>query len=259
MKIKLHNESFGEGQPVVILHGLLGSSKNWKSFARILANHFKVIILDLRNHGKSDHVDSMTYKDMAGDISNFLKDHGLGDINLIGHSMGGKTAMVFALTNPEVVKRLVVLDIAPVSYRNDYHSLLQTLQELPLENLTSRKHADDILAVKIPDTSLRSFLLQNLVQVDDNYRWRINIEAIKGHMDEISGFPLSNSIVPFPGPALFIGGKDSSYMLPEHHPVIRTYFSNSNLEFIDNAGHWLHIDQPETVLEKIRLYFQKKD
>ena len=256
MTIKLHFESQGHGEPVLILHGLFGSGSNWKSFARKLADDFHVITVDLRNHGKSAHSQTMTYREMAMDIQHIMGKLDIREISLIGHSMGGKAAMVYSLICSQMLDRLIVLDIAPVQYKNTINSLLENLEELPLNKLSGRKEADKLLSGKIPFTSLRLFLLQNLVQDDKHYRWRFNLESIKQNTDELSGFPELDSSEPYHGPALFIAGTESPYIREEHLPAINKYFPRAEIHYINNAGHWLHIDQPEKLLEKIRSFLQ---
>ena len=256
MSVKLHYQSYGEGEPVLILHGLFGSGRNWSAFARKLAEHYHVITVDLRNHGNSEHADSMTYTEMAADIREVLELCGLEQARLIGHSMGGKVAMTFALYHTALVEQLVILDIAPVSYRNNFRKILESLETIPLTELNSRKQADELLAAEINDTSLRLFLLTNLMKVNGDFRWRVNLSALKNNLAAIGEFPQPDAAGPHTGPTLFLGGRDSGYLKQDHLPVIKQYFTNADVDYVDNAGHWLHIDQPETVLDRITTFFQ---
>ena len=256
MPVKLHYQSHGRGEPVLILHGLFGSGRNWTAFARKLAEQYHVINIDLRNHGSSEHADSMTYSEMAADIRQLLELCGLERASLIGHSMGGKVAMTFALYHTMLVNRLVILDIAPVAYRNNFRAILESLDALPLTELNSRKHADDLLAADINDTSLRLFLLTNLVKVNGNFRWRLNLAALKNNLASIGEFPQPHTVEPHAGPTLFLGGTDSGYLTPEHQQVIKQYFTNAAVDYVDDAGHWLHIDQPDVVLDRITAFFR---
>ena len=251
MSVKLHFKSYGKGQPILILHGLFGSGRNWTAFARKLAGHYRVITIDVRNHGDSGHADSMTYPEMALDVRNVLDECELERASVIGHSMGGKVAMAFALCYGARVDRLTVLDIAPVSYKNSFRTIIESLQGLPLPCLNDRKHADELLAERINDTSLRLFLLQNLVKVDGDYRWRVNLAALKSNLDDIGGFPGFEAVRPHAGPTLFLGGKNSTHLHTQHIPVIKQYFTNALVDYIENAGHWLHVDQPGIVLDRI--------
>lgn len=254
--VKLHYQTYGAGPPVVILHGLFGSSRNWTTFARRLAERFFVITMDLRNHGASGHADRMTYPDMAADIRKVLDECRLQQASFIGHSLGGKVAMAFALVYPTMVKRLIVLDIAPLVYRNNFLPLLESLESLPLSELRGRKHADALLSTSITDRPLRQFLLTNLVKVDNSYRWRVNLAALKQNLSGISGFPDLETVDPYTGPALFLGGADSSYLRPEHTPVINRYFTDARIDHVENAGHWLHVDQPVQVLDRVMAFLR---
>ena len=251
MTINLHYQSYGQGKPVLLLHGLFGSSRNWTVFARKLAQHCQVLTVDLRNHGNSGHAATMSYTEMAADIQQFLQSHGYNQASIIGHSMGGKVAMTFALTYQSMIDRLVVLDTAPVTYRNNFHSLINSLEALPLTEITGRKHADELLAWTITDSQLRLFLLQNLIQDSAGYRWRINLPALKHGLAELGHFPAFTDANPHAGPSLFLGGSDSEYLQPRHHEAIVRYFRNAQIHTVNNAGHWLHIDQPGAVLERI--------
>jgi len=256
MSVTLHYQSYGLGKPVLILHGLFGSSRNWSVFARNLADYHQVITVDLRNHGNSGHADAMTYTDMALDIRHVLEECRLERASIIGHSLGGKVAMTFALCYGELLEHLVILDIAPISYKNSFRSIIETLESLPLANLNSRKHADALLAEKITDNSLRLFLLQNLIKVNDDFRWRINLASLKNNLAMISDFPEFKKGRCHSGPTLFLGGKQSSYLLPEHVPLINRYFTDATVDYVENAGHWMHIDQPRIVLDRITRFFQ---
>lgn len=251
MPLKLHYESHGRGEPVLILHGLFGSSRNWTVFAGKLAEHYHVITIDLRNHGNSGHADEMTYFDMALDVRNLLQECRLERASIIGHSMGGKVAMTFALQYPSLVDQLIILDIAPVSYQRSFELIIESLESLPLAGLKDRRDADKLLAGKITVSPLRHFLLQNLVKVRDEYRWRINLAVLKNNLDQIGGFPSPALFHPYTGRTLFLGGTNSTSLLPEHIPVINRYFTHARIDYVDDAGHWLHIDQPDDVLDRI--------
>lgn len=240
----------------MILHGLFGSSRNWTTFARQLALRHSVVAVDLRNHGSSGHADSMTYPAMAADIRTVLDECSLERASFIGHSLGGKVAMTFALTYSTMVERLIVLDIAPVPYQNQFQTLIGSLESLPLSELRDRKHADELLSARITDRPLRQFLLTNLVKVDNTFRWRVNLAALKQNLSGIGGFPELESVQPFTGPALFLGGGDSPYLLPEHIPIINRYFPDARIDYIEKAGHWLQIDQPGRVLERVMTFLQ---
>ena len=256
MTVVLHYQSYGQGQPVVILHGMFGSSRNWSVFARKLARHYLVLTVDLRNHGQSGHAETMSYAEMAGDIRQFLADRGFEQASLIGHSMGGKVAMTFALMYPSMLGKLAVLDIAPVGYRTEFHTLLDSMAALPLQELNSRRQADELLGSTITDRQLRQFLLQNLVQDAAGFRWRINLAALRDGLPDVSGFPTFPAGSRHTGPTLFLGGSDSRHLQPDYQTAIHGYFSDARIHMIEDAGHWLHIDQPEAVLKQIVSFFR---
>jgi len=244
--------------PVIIIPGLFGSISNWRGFAKTLASDFPVIVIDQRNHGGSPHADSNTYFDMANDLLELIDEHGFEKVILCGHSMGGKTAMVFSLLHPTRVDKLAVLDIAPVVYKHSHAPFLKALLEINLSELASRSAADRALQTAIPDTNTRLFLLQNLVGSPNSYRWRINIPVLLHEMHTIGGFPVSeleqrtNS-----AKALIINGELSDFVLPEHHKVIRNFFPSVCFDSVFNAGHWLHIEQPQAVISSLIKFFKK--
>lgn len=249
-RIELQYEAFGEEQalPLVILHGFLASSRNWRQIAKRLSSHFRVYVPDQRNHGVSPHAEAMDYPLMADDLAAFMDRHGLVSAHLLGHSMGGKTAMWFALNYPDRVSRLLVADIAPVVYQHSFDHIIEALIDLPLASLSNRKQADDFLARAIPDSSFRQFLLQNLILREGHYAWRINLEYCKRAAHHIVGFPRVEGLTGFAGEALFIAGENSNYFRPE---AIHALFPFASVERIENAGHWLHAEQPEQFAEVV--------
>jgi len=254
LPVRLHYRVYGRGAPVLILHGLFGSNRNWSGIARELAEHYQAVTVDLRNHGDSGHAASMGYAEMADDIRGILQRCGLERAHLIGHSLGGKVAMAFALLQPACVDDLIVLDIAPVSYANRMTDLVSAMARLKLHDLSNRAQADRLLETDIPDDTLRRFLLQNLVRTDAGYRWRINLDAITSCLDTISGFPAFGGGIEYRGRTLFLHGGASGYVRPEHHAGIRRYFPDARIECVPDAGHWLHADQPRLVLQRLREF-----
>ena len=236
----------GEGKsPLVIMHGLFGSGRNWQGIAKQLSNRFTVFTLDLRNHGSSQHTDEMDYSSMAGDVVEFLESQGLADAAILGHSMGGKVAMSLALSHPDRVKNLIIVDIAPVSYQHNFDDILQALKSVPVEKISSRKQADDYLAKKIDVLSLRQFLLQNLVPVPSGgFKWRVNLKSIENNMDAIMGFPTEESRAVFVHPTLFINGEKSTYLSAKYQLVALEMFPNAVVQTVANAGHWPHVESP---------------
>ena len=254
MPAKLHYNTTGKGEPILILHGLFGSLRNWHSIAKILAEEYQVITPDLRNHGQSEHADSMTYTEMAEDVLYLIKELSFENISLIGHSMGGKVAMVNALLHPSLIEKLIVLDIAPVSYVHRYGKLFQAMQDLPLDQVKNRIEAGTILNNQLNDTFLSQFLLQNLNRDENGFQWRLNLPAILNNIEFISGFPDIGTDIKYDKPALFLGGKNSHFIQADYHRTIRGYFPRVEIELIENAGHMLHIEQPEVVVDRIRRF-----
>jgi len=258
MPVKLHFQTLGTGTPVLILHGLFGSLGNWRMLAKHLSASHRVITVDLRNHGKSAHAGSMTYVEMAEDVLHLITDQALQNTILIGHSMGGKTVMTAALMQPELIDRIIVMDIAPVSYKHRYGKLFTAMRDLPLHSIKNRTGAEKMLDALINDPELARFLLQNLVRTGNGFAWRLNLPALRNNIEHISGFPDLGPRAQYRKPALFLGGVNSYFIQPEHHPVIRDYFPKAEIESVEKAGHMLHIEQPEIVLDKIRRFINQE-
>lgn len=253
--MELHLRRQGGGAPLVLLHGLFGSNENLGGVARALADEFAVHALDLRNHGRSPHGDAMDYATMAGDVRDTLEALGLERAAVLGHSLGGKTAMELALSSPERVERLVVADIAPVAYDRRHDQELEALHALELDGLRSRKDADAALADVIPSTAVRQFLLKNLVRADGGFAWRIPLDTIYAEYEHIAAAPPSSG--PFEGPALFIRGGASDYLPDAAGPAIRERFPNARIETIPGAAHWVHVDAPEAFVELVREFLKE--
>lgn len=254
MNITLNYETFGDGKPVIMLHGLFGSARNLRGLSKKLAENHQVFSLDLRNHGESGHHASMTYAEMAADLARFIEELNTGPVSIVGHSMGGKAAMAFCLENNCEIERLVIMDIAPVQYWNNFRAIVNALLSLQLESVTSRKQAHELLADAIPDNNMRLFLLQNLLKGPDGFYWRINLQSISDSLTDIGAFPDFPDETAYRGPTLFLNGAQSDYILPEHHAQIRDLFPEATFQNIADAGHWLHADQPDRVSEAI-LHF----
>ncbi len=240
----LHYQRQGEGPALIIIHGLFGSARNWRSLAKRYADRFDVIAVDLRNHGESFHAPDMSYPTMARDLLDLMDALGLEQAHLLGHSMGGKTAMSFAHLWPDRLKRMVVADIAPVAYGHSYDGIIDPVMALDLERIRSRRDADEQLRTAIPDDAVRLFLLQSLVQDGEGWRWQINWPAIRGNIDRITGFPPIDDWC-IETPSLFLRGGFSDYLRDEFWPLIQAHFRHPRLETIVRAGHWLHAEQPD--------------
>lgn len=254
MSITLAAAEYGEGKPVAILHGLFGSACNWAGIARRLAQHYRVIAFDLRNHGASPWADTMGYAEMAGDVRAAMSARGHRDFALIGHSMGGKAAMAAALATPGVVDRLVVVDIAPVVYPASPLAYAQAMRGLDLGAITRRSDADKALAGAIPNPAERAFLLQNLVLGDGPPRWQLNLPAIEAALPVLSGFPNPPAGTVYSRPALFIAGKKSDYIRSEYEADIGRFFPNVRVVRIAGAGHWVQAERPDAFLTAIEPF-----
>lgn len=252
MTVRLAAVEYGAGPPVAILHGLFGSGRNWATIARRLAARHRVIALDLRNHGASPWAESMDYGEMAADVLATLAALGCPRAALIGHSMGGKTAMIAALADPATVERLVVVDIAPVVYQPHHLGLVQAMRALDLTAIGRRAEADRRLAAAVPDPAERGFLLQNLIfESGEPPRWRINLDAIERELPALGDFPAPPADAAYRGPALFVAGSRSDYVLPADEPEIRRLFPRARLVRIAEAGHWVHAEQPQALLDAL--------
>jgi len=224
---------------LLIVHGLYGSARNWGVIAKRLSDTRRVIAVDMRNHGASDWTESHSYPEMAADLAEVIAAHG-GRADVLGHSMGGKAAMVLAVSQPELVSSLIVADIAPVAYTHSQIQYARAMAELDLRGITTRKEADTRLAETVPEPAIRAFLLQSL-DVSAR-RWRLNLDILARDMDQIVGFvPLQGA---YEGPAVFLSGGASDYVLPEHRPNIRAHFPKARFAKIPGAGHWLHAEKP---------------
>ena len=254
MAVRLEAVEYGEGPPLAILHGLFGSGRNWAGVAQRLAAHHRVIALDLRNHGASPWADTMDYAEMAEDVRATLHASGHRRFAVLGHSLGGKIAMVLALAHGAEVARLVVVDIAPTAYRPCHLGYVRAMRTLDLGAIKRRAEADARLAPAVGDAAERGFLLQNLVLDGGEARWRLNLEAIERAMPRLAGFPALPPGAAYPGPALFVAGGRSDYLRPEHEPEIRRLFPNARIARIADAGHWLHVEQPQAFLDIVKPF-----
>jgi pimeloyl-ACP methyl ester carboxylesterase len=258
------------GPRVVFVHGLFGQGKNWTTIARGLSDRHRVTLLDLPNHGHSPWTDRVDYLDMAELVATELEH--LGEpVTLVGHSMGGKVAMQLALRRPELLRALVVVDVAPVSYpptggRTDdpdeeaspFAAYIEAMRAMDLDAVQTRDDADAALRTAVPSRMVRSFLLQSLVRegsgADGGWRWRLNLELLERDLGELRGFPDPPPGASFDGPVLWIAGANSAYVLPGDRPHMDALFPATRLVRIKNAGHWVHSEQPEIFLETLRRF-----
>lgn len=249
--MNLHFEKYGEqGQALIILHGLFGSADNWSSLGKQLGRNFNVYLVDQRNHGKSPHDDEWTYKAMAADIKEFIAQQQIDSPIILGHSMGGKTAMEFAATYSDALSKLIVADIAPKYYPVHHRTIIDGLLAVDANPVSSRKEADAILADFIPELPVRQFLLKNLVRNDEGgFNWRMNLPVIDQNIENV-GYTLPDG-VQLDVATLFVRGANSNYIDEEAEKKIDLHFTNYQLETIENAGHWVHAEKPKEFLEMI--------
>ncbi len=257
--MELFFRKYGEGPPLIILHGLYGSSDNWVSIGRKLAENFEVFLIDQRNHGRSPHSSEHNYQILKEDLIGFMNKQSIEKAIIIGHSMGGKMAMFFAADYPERISHLIVADISPRSYKTTnsaqllaHNTIIKAMYNIDIYGITSREDIDIILAKSIPEPRIRQFLLKNIKRSKDNeYSWSLNIKTIKNELvnimdglnenqTEITGFPI-----------LFLKGENSDYILKEDEKIIQKIFPYADLETIPNTGHWMHAEQPEIFIKKI--------
>lgn len=236
---------------LVIAHGLYGSGRNWGVIARRLADHRNVIAVDMRNHGDSPRFPTQSYPEMAADLAEVIESLG-PPVDLLGHSMGGKAAMVLALTRPDLIRRLVVADIAPVAYDHDQSRNGAAMAALDLSRIASRAGADAALARQIDDPALRAFFLQSLDLRAHPPRWKLNLPVLMAEMPKIVGWPGTQGR--FDRPALFLTGASSHYVLPEHRETIRALFPKARFAKIPEAGHWLHAEKPRAFEDTVRVF-----
>jgi esterase len=254
--MNLHFEAVGKGRPLIILHGLLGSADNWRLMSRRLGAHYKVLAVDLRNHGRSPHSDIFDYDVMTADLREFMEQQALRRIMLLGHSIGGKVAMQFAIDYSERVDRLVIVDIGPKPYEPSQRYILEALRSLDLTRCKSFADVDAALAAEVSGESLRQFLLKNLAR-DENgrLRWKVHLEAIYRNYDK-----LARGLAPgrtFDKPTLFIRGGRSNYIEDDDAPLIRQIFPGAEIATLPDAGHWVHVDVPEEFFQTVLNFLTK--
>jgi pimeloyl-ACP methyl ester carboxylesterase len=253
--MELNFKSFGEGEPVLIIHGLFGMLDNWQTFARKLSDEFQVFIIDLPNHGRSPELFPVNYPIMSEVLKEFMESQWLHSAHIIGHSMGGKVGMQLALDHPEFVSKLVVVDIAPTAYNGGHEEILSAMEGLSPDELNNRSEAKKSLIGKLKHEAVVDFLMKNLSRTrTGGYQWKFSLENLKrAYTDILQPIHSDNE---YEGPVLFVKGGSSQYINNEHLEVINRYFPEYRLETIENAGHWVHADQPEALLHLIRTFLR---
>ena len=253
--MELNYKEFGQGEPIIILHGLFGTLDNWQTLAKKLAEEYTVYIIDQRNHGRSPHAEDFNYKVMAEDLQIFMESNWIHSARIIGHSMGGKTAMQFALDYPDMVEKLVIVDIANQSYQGGHEIIFEALLNLDLEKIKDRKEADAILSEKIEEYGVRQFLLKNLTRSKSGgYQWKMNLPVIHENYQAILNKIESEDV--FEEATLFVRGGLSKYITNENFTFTQQFFPNSKLISIENVGHWVHAEAPKQLLEQLNMFLK---
>lgn len=257
--MNLNFKIYGSGDPIIILHGYMGSLDNWQTFAKALSEDYMVITVDQRNHGKSFHSEEFSLELMAEDLKALMESEWIHEAVIMGHSMGGKTAMTFAMMYPDIVEKLIVLDIAPKQYERGHDIILQALNEVPIDEVISRNQVSDVLTKYIDDAGVRLFLMKNLKRKPktsghQGYEWKVNLpvltEQYPAILEQIKGDP-------FEEPTLFIRGEKSKYIVDDDMDLITSLFPQSKLETVADAGHWVHAEQPKALLQLVREFLAR--
>ncbi|WP_417535312.1 alpha/beta fold hydrolase [Methylophaga sp.] len=252
--MKLHYQESGEGKPLIIIHGLFGSADNWRSMAKYFSRFYRVISVDLRNHGRSPHSDEQNFTVMADDIHELCEAMELGQVSILGHSLGGKVAMMFAAMYPQLVSKLIVVDISPRQYFSAHTPLMDAMMALNLSQFTRRGEIDDALAQSIPDKAVRQFLLMNLSSEDETFQWRINLSALKANYSELMAAVCED--ITFTMPSLFVYGELSDYVTEEDRQQISSQFVHAEFNGIEKAGHWVQAERPQQFKKVVEEFLQ---
>lgn len=255
--MKLYSQILGEGQPFIILHGFLGMSDNWKTLGTEFSGAgFQVHLVDQRNHGRSFHDEEFNYEVLAKDLKDYCDQHYLENIILLGHSMGGKTAMLFSTLYPELVSKLIVADISPRFYPVHHDTILNGLSALDFSKIKSRGEADEALSKYISEVGIRLFLLKNLYWIHKGQlAFRMNLDVLKDNVHEVGeALPMHSK---FEKPTLFLRGDKSEYVMPNDEALIKQHFPLAEIATINNAGHWLHAENPTDFYEAVIKFVTK--
>jgi pimeloyl-ACP methyl ester carboxylesterase len=251
-KGKFFYHKLGHGQPFIVLHGLFGSSDNWKTIGNYLSQRYEVFLIDIRNHGHSFHSDEFSYPVLANDIKEFIWEKNLEKVILMGHSMGGKVAMTYALENHVCIDKLIIVDVAPKYYAPHHQKYIDAFCSIDLKKVKSRKEVEEHFFERVSDMGERRLLLKNLYWTeDDRLAWRLNIDAISNNLEEMCKGQDVEKAIPFTKPSLFIKGEKSKYVSENDTALIKKLFPTSIIKIIPNAGHWVHAEKPKEFIEAI--------
>jgi esterase len=268
MKQALHYRKMGQGEPLIILHGMYGSSDNWFTVGKALSEIYEVYLLDQRNHGRSPHDPDLSYPILRDDLRDFLDQHDLWKVSIIGHSMGGKAAIFFAAAYPHRVNKLIIVDISPMSYKNllnpselviSHLNIIQSLLALNLDEINSRTEADSQLAETIKSVPVRQFLLKNLIRnKEGKFEWTLNLKALQkalpAMIDGINLKAVEDGLRITGFPVLFIRGGDSDYIKEDDEIFIRKLFPEAAIKTIQGAGHWVHSEKTEEFIQEVKKF-----
>lgn len=254
--MELNHKTFGAGDPIIILHGLFGTLDNWQTVAKKLAEHYMVYIVDQRNHGRSAHVEGQNYKLMAEDLADFMEDNWMHNAHIIGHSMGGKTAMQFAADYPDMLNKLVVVDIAPKAYEGGHQTIFDALLSVDMEQVQTRKEVEEQLSKYIEDAGVRLFLMKNLSRKKEGgFQWKMNLQEIYiNYSNILDNIEMEDSVK---NESLFINGGKSNYVNEADQIEIQKLFPAASFETIENAGHWVHAEQPKALIEHVLKFLSQ--
>ena len=253
--MELHYRTLGEGPPLLILHGIFGTSDNWQTFGKQLAHDYQVFLIDQRNHGLSPHSDDFSYPLMAEDLHEFIQQHRLENPIILGHSMGGKAAMFYAVAHPEAFDKLLVVDIAPRAYPVHHQHILDAMDAVDLTTAGSRSEVEEQMKPYLPDRGVRQFLMKNLTREDDNtFTWKLNLASLRENIDKVGAAVESST--PVEKPVLFIRGAKSDYIRPEDETLIHQIFPQARVTTINDAGHWVHAEQPDALYDEVMRFLQ---
>ena len=251
--MQLNYKQFGNGTPLIILHGLFGSLDNWQTLAKQFAENFSVYIIDVRNHGKSPHTAEHDYISIAEDLKEFMQQQNIDKAHFIGHSMGGKAVMQFSILYPEKVLKQVIVDIAPKKYGRGHDDIFDAIFSLDFNTLQSRNEADEQLQKMIPDFGTRQFILKNLDRTDDGkYAWKFNLETLFREYENVRGGVTSSK--PIDVETLVIKGEKSGYVTTEDEVNFKTLFPKTTIASVSNAGHWVHAENPRELLTLVNRF-----